>query len=197
MPAAPAPRGSVALPSADLLQDLCSRFVLNCPAEELQSFERILFLVEQARVLLFVALIMLPTSHLCADWRALLLRRGKAHWFYEDFCRISGSGPALKSLSLREFAEFMFEQHPSLECHKVRATPARVRHTPAHGSPGVCALRHNWTASTSSSQHIRCSAVQFQRNAFPHSMPHTRCCAPRPPPRRLVSITCRCTAQYC
>ena len=71
MPAAPAPRGSVALPSADLLQDLCSRFVLNCPAEELQSFERILFLVEQARVLLFVALIMLPASHLCADWREL------------------------------------------------------------------------------------------------------------------------------
>jgi hypothetical protein len=34
------------------LQDLCSRFVLNCPAEELQSFERILFLVEQVRVLL-------------------------------------------------------------------------------------------------------------------------------------------------
>lgn len=38
------------MPPADLLQDLCSRFILNCPAEELQSFERILFLVEQARV---------------------------------------------------------------------------------------------------------------------------------------------------
>ena len=38
-----------AMPPADLLQDLCSRFILNCPAEELQAFERILFLVEQAR----------------------------------------------------------------------------------------------------------------------------------------------------
>ena len=38
-----------ASPPDDLLQDLCSRFILNCPAEELQSFERILFLVEQAR----------------------------------------------------------------------------------------------------------------------------------------------------
>ena len=37
-------------PPADLLQDLCSRFILNCPAEELQSFERLLFLVEQARL---------------------------------------------------------------------------------------------------------------------------------------------------
>ncbi|KAL3678694.1 hypothetical protein R1sor_021650 [Riccia sorocarpa] len=42
------------LPSQELLDDLCSRFVLNAPEEELQSFERILFLVEQA------------------------------HWFYED-----------------------------------------------------------------------------------------------------------------
>lgn len=33
---------------------MCSRFILNAPEEELQSFERILFLVEQA------------------------------HWFYED-----------------------------------------------------------------------------------------------------------------
>ncbi|KAJ7566780.1 hypothetical protein O6H91_02G118100 [Diphasiastrum complanatum] len=42
------------LPPQELLDDLCSRFVLNAPEEELQSFERILFLVEQA------------------------------HWFYED-----------------------------------------------------------------------------------------------------------------
>ncbi len=41
--------GGPRLPPADMLQDLCSRFVLNCPEEELQSFERILFLVEQAR----------------------------------------------------------------------------------------------------------------------------------------------------
>eukprot|EP00262_Sarcandra_glabra_P019309 TRINITY_DN7249_c0_g1_i2.p1 TRINITY_DN7249_c0_g1~~TRINITY_DN7249_c0_g1_i2.p1 ORF type:complete len:142 (-),score=15.07 TRINITY_DN7249_c0_g1_i2:630-1055(-) len=43
-----------ALPPQELLDDLCSRFVLNVPKEDLQSFERILFLVEQA------------------------------HWFYED-----------------------------------------------------------------------------------------------------------------
>lgn len=44
-------------PSQELLDDLCSRFVLNVPVEELQSFERILFLIEQA------------------------------HWFYEDNTR--------------------------------------------------------------------------------------------------------------
>ncbi|XP_024518432.1 mRNA-decapping enzyme subunit 2 isoform X1 [Selaginella moellendorffii] len=42
------------LPSQEMLDDLCSRFVLNAPEEELESFERILFLLEQA------------------------------HWFYED-----------------------------------------------------------------------------------------------------------------
>ena len=45
------------LPGADLLEELAARFVLNCPEEELNSFERILFLVEQA------------------------------HWYYEDFVR--------------------------------------------------------------------------------------------------------------
>ncbi|KAG8390620.1 hypothetical protein BUALT_Bualt01G0102400 [Buddleja alternifolia] len=43
-----------ALPTQELLDDLCSRFVLNVPKEDQQSFERILFLVEYA------------------------------HWFYED-----------------------------------------------------------------------------------------------------------------
>jgi mRNA-decapping enzyme subunit 2 len=42
------------LPPQELLDDLCSRFVLNVPEEDQQSFERILFLVEYA------------------------------HWFYED-----------------------------------------------------------------------------------------------------------------
>lgn len=41
-------------PPQELLDDLCSRFVLNVPKEDLESFERILFLVEYA------------------------------HWFYED-----------------------------------------------------------------------------------------------------------------
>jgi 8-oxo-dGTP pyrophosphatase MutT (NUDIX family) len=44
-------------PPGELLEELAARFVLNCPAEELNSFERILFLVEQA------------------------------HWYYEDFVR--------------------------------------------------------------------------------------------------------------
>ncbi|XP_039002227.1 mRNA-decapping enzyme subunit 2-like [Hibiscus syriacus] len=42
------------LPPQELLDDLCSRFVLNVPKEDQQSFERIFFLVEYA------------------------------HWFYED-----------------------------------------------------------------------------------------------------------------
>ncbi|KMZ63747.1 mRNA decapping enzyme 2 [Zostera marina] len=43
-------------PPQELLDDLCSRFVLNVPQEDLESSERILFLVELA------------------------------HWFYEDKC---------------------------------------------------------------------------------------------------------------
>lgn len=42
------------IPSTELLEDLCIRFILNVPAEEIETFERLLFLVEQA------------------------------HWFYED-----------------------------------------------------------------------------------------------------------------
>ncbi|CAK0782742.1 hypothetical protein CVIRNUC_005937 [Coccomyxa viridis] len=48
---------SANMPNANLLDDLCTRFILNVPAEELQSVEKLMFLVEQA------------------------------HWFYEDFCR--------------------------------------------------------------------------------------------------------------
>ncbi|QDZ20099.1 subunit 2 of mRNA decapping complex [Chloropicon primus] len=44
-------------PGKDVFNDLCMRFVLNCPEEELQSWERLLFQVEQA------------------------------HWFYEDHIR--------------------------------------------------------------------------------------------------------------
>jgi mRNA-decapping enzyme subunit 2 len=40
-----------------VIQDLCSRFILNCPEEEYESFERIFFQIEEA------------------------------HWFYEDFYR--------------------------------------------------------------------------------------------------------------
>merc|ERR1711998_156538 len=41
----------------DVLEDLCSRFVINCPVEEQESFERLFFQIETA------------------------------HWFYEDFYR--------------------------------------------------------------------------------------------------------------
>ncbi|XP_051116601.1 mRNA-decapping enzyme subunit 2 [Andrographis paniculata] len=51
---APSAPSKTALPPQELLDDLCSRFVLNVPKEDQQSFERILFLVEYA------------------------------HWFYED-----------------------------------------------------------------------------------------------------------------
>ena len=44
-------------PGKEVLDDLCMRFVLNCPEEELRSWERLLFQVEQA------------------------------HWFYEDHVR--------------------------------------------------------------------------------------------------------------
>eukprot|EP01136_Pigoraptor_vietnamica_P040957 Opistho-1_new@13383 len=47
----------MAPPLEEILDDLCSRFVVNAPAEELSSFERILLQVEQA------------------------------HWFYADFYR--------------------------------------------------------------------------------------------------------------
>ena len=45
------------MPGAAVLGDLCLRFILNVPSEELRSTERLLFQVEQA------------------------------HWFYEDFVR--------------------------------------------------------------------------------------------------------------
>jgi hypothetical protein len=34
-------------PPADMMLDLCSRFILNCPEEEWQSSERIMFHVEE------------------------------------------------------------------------------------------------------------------------------------------------------
>ena len=59
------------MPGAAVLGDLCLRFILNVPSEEVRSTERLLFQVEQA------------------------------HWFYEDFVReehpqlMCGSGAAL------------------------------------------------------------------------------------------------------
>ena len=110
------------MPPPDLLQDLCSRFILNCPAEELQSFERLLFLVEQARRRRSHADV---TGRVSPRWLRLTRSERQAHWFYEDFCR-TAQGRALRSFSLREFAELMFEQHPSLEQHKVRQHSLRA-----------------------------------------------------------------------
>ncbi|KAK9829260.1 hypothetical protein WJX72_004839 [[Myrmecia] bisecta] len=45
------------LPDQEILEDLCSRFILNGAQEDLESFERLMFTIEQA------------------------------HWFYEDFFR--------------------------------------------------------------------------------------------------------------
>lgn len=75
------------LPGKDLMDDLCTRFVLNSPPEELESFERMLFLVEQA------------------------------HWFYEDFVREEEPEANLQSLSLKTFAKLMFQQCPELQAY--------------------------------------------------------------------------------
>ncbi|ONM56197.1 hypothetical protein ZEAMMB73_Zm00001d021039 [Zea mays] len=50
------------LPPQELLDDLCSRFLLNVPKEELESFERILFLLEQAPPLDHLLLARRPSS---------------------------------------------------------------------------------------------------------------------------------------
>jgi hypothetical protein len=107
------------MPSDALLADLCSRFILHCPEEELASIERLLFLVEPA------------------------------HWFYEDFCR-TGEGKKLSSFSLRDFAELMFSQHPSLEHHKACAPP---HFSSRCSTKAVC--RFAWTTTTSASRSTR------------------------------------------
>ncbi|KAI7841458.1 hypothetical protein COHA_004853 [Chlorella ohadii] len=73
------------LPSAELLEEVCVRFILTLPATELESFERLLFSIEQA-------------------W-----------WHYEDHVREKPENAALKSLTLKEFTGLMFEKVPGLE----------------------------------------------------------------------------------
>ena len=91
-------------------------------------------------------------------WLRLTRSDRQAHWFYEDFCR-TAQGRALRSFSLREFAELMFEQHPSLEQHKARHMRCRL---PLRRL-GMCAERATgvrravWTASISSSRRTRCT----------------------------------------
>lgn len=78
-------QGHSNLPSSELLDELCVRFILTLPATELESFERLLFSVEQA-------------------W-----------WHYEDYVRQKPENARLKSLSLRDFTGLIFEKCPGLE----------------------------------------------------------------------------------
>lgn len=73
------------LPSPELLDDICVRFILTLPATELESFERLLFSVEQA-------------------W-----------WHYEDHVRLKPENASLRSLSLKQFTGLIFEKCPGLE----------------------------------------------------------------------------------
>ncbi|GAA6015193.1 hypothetical protein JCM10207_003638 [Rhodosporidiobolus poonsookiae] len=68
-----------------VLEDLCARFIVNLPAEELESMDRVCFQIEQA------------------------------HWYYEDFIRPTASNPALlPSYGLKAFSLLMFKSCPLL-----------------------------------------------------------------------------------
>ncbi|KAK4046033.1 mRNA-decapping enzyme subunit 2 [Microbotryomycetes sp. JL201] len=67
------------------LDDLCARFIVNLPAEELESMDRICFQIEQA------------------------------HWYYEDFVRPTAANPSLlPSFGLKAFSLLMFKSCPLL-----------------------------------------------------------------------------------
>ncbi|KAI3425090.1 hypothetical protein D9Q98_008468 [Chlorella vulgaris] len=76
------------LPSTDLLEEICVRFILTLPATELESFDRLLFSIEQA-------------------W-----------WHYEDHVREKPENASLKSLTLKEFTGLIFEKVPGLQPFK-------------------------------------------------------------------------------
>ncbi|KAJ4452808.1 putative mRNA-decapping enzyme 2 [Paratrimastix pyriformis] len=63
----------------DVIEDLYSRFIINQPKEEFESFDRIFYQIELA------------------------------HWFYEDFTRTSAQDAQLPHLSLEKFAEQIFQ----------------------------------------------------------------------------------------
>lgn len=67
----------------DVLIDIAVRFILNCPEEDLSTLERFFFQVEEA------------------------------HWFYEDFARVSH--PALPHMTLKSFVESLFLAVPLLK----------------------------------------------------------------------------------
>ncbi|ORY82954.1 hypothetical protein BCR35DRAFT_303610 [Leucosporidium creatinivorum] len=67
------------------LEDLCARFIVNLPAEELESMDRVCFQIEQA------------------------------HWYYEDFIRPAAINPSLlPSYGLKAFSLLMFRSCPLL-----------------------------------------------------------------------------------
>ncbi|GAA5905924.1 hypothetical protein JCM6882_009071 [Rhodosporidiobolus microsporus] len=68
-----------------VLEDLCARFIVNLPAEELESMDRVCFQIEQA------------------------------HWYYEDFIRPTATNPSLlPSYGLKAFSLLMFKSCPLL-----------------------------------------------------------------------------------
>ncbi|GAA6051562.1 hypothetical protein JCM3770_003473 [Rhodotorula araucariae] len=68
-----------------ILDDLAARFIVNLPADELESMDRVCFQIEQA------------------------------HWYYEDFVRPMASNPSLlPSYSLKAFSLLMFKSCPLL-----------------------------------------------------------------------------------
>ncbi|BGP43747.1 mRNA-decapping enzyme subunit 2 [Rhodotorula kratochvilovae] len=85
-PALTAPQSSFAsLQLSAVLDDLAARFIVNLPAEELESMDRVCFQIEQA------------------------------HWYYEDFVRPMASNPSLlPSYSLKAFSLLMFKSCPLL-----------------------------------------------------------------------------------
>eukprot|EP00887_Chlorella_sp_A99_P000012 scaffold16.g12.t1 len=76
------------LPPAELLEEICVRFILTLPAVELESFDRLLFSIEQA-------------------W-----------WHYEDYVREKPEHRHLRSLTLKEFTGLIFERVPGLQPFK-------------------------------------------------------------------------------
>ncbi|GAQ86324.1 NUDIX hydrolase domain containing protein [Klebsormidium nitens] len=119
-----APQPKTLYPPPELLEDLCSRFVLNAPEEELKSFERIGFLIELA------------------------------HWFYEDHVREQQPALRSFSLSdfiaamfkhcaaLRPYGEFADEIYRSFTDYKVKVpTTGAILLNPAMDK---CVMVRGW-----------------------------------------------------
>ena len=111
------------VPSSDLLDEICVRFILTLPATELESFERLLFSVEQAwwhyEVCSFQAcftcclsLIISPRPHHPFPFSPPLPQPFAS----QDNVRLKH--PELRSYTLKEFTSLIFEKCPGLEPFK-------------------------------------------------------------------------------